>query len=269
MPSTVDQRVPGSIAGVPEVAAMVMAGTGLLTIAECFYLGAGRELWVLLGAFAIPTLGTTLVAKYLAEQKGGRAAAAFAVWFGSHALLAGLVGLASGSSSSHDEVGLIIGCALVASTITATLAAPAFIAAAVYGQRRDLEAGDAFLGFAGIWFLLLQGGAAVMLGPQWAVSVPGLIACVVVFAIYVQRTLVRRSFSERAARGELDGWRVRAVRADDDVAALPPLFGSSDDATAILERLEAGFTAYRSAVIGLPVARVGGAAARLAETPRL
>jgi hypothetical protein len=90
-----------------------------------------------------------------------------------------------------------------------------------------------------------------------------------VFAIYVQRTLVRRSFAKRAARGELDGWRVRTMRADDDVAALPPLFGSPGGATAILERLEAGFTAYRSAVIGLPIARIGGAAARLAERPPL
>jgi hypothetical protein len=253
---------------VPEVAAMVMAGTGLLTIAEALYLGAGRELWAVLGAFAIPTVGTTLVAKYLAEQKWGRAVTAFGVWFGAHALLGALVGLVWGSSS-RDETVAFMGCALVVSGITAALATPAFIAAGVYGRRRDLEAGDAFLGFAAIWFLLLQGGAAMMLGSESLVSVPGLIACVVVFAIYVQRTLVRRSFARRAARGELDGWRVRAMRADDDLAALPPLFGSSGGATAILERLEAGFTAYRSAVIGLPVARVGGAAARLAETPSL
>jgi hypothetical protein len=261
MPSAVDQRVPGSIAGVPQVAAMVMAGTGLLTIAEALYLAEGRELWAVLGAFAIPTMGTTLVAKYLAEQKSGRALIAFGVWFGAHALLGGLVGLAGSDASG------VIACALVVSGITAALAAPAFIAAAVYGQRRDLEAGDAFLGFAAIWFLHLQAGAALLLGSQWLVSVPGLVACVVVFAIYVQRTLVRRSFARRAARGELDGWRVRAMRADDDLAALPPLFGSPSQATAILERLEAGFTAYRSAVIGLPVARVGGAAARLAQAP--
>jgi hypothetical protein len=241
---------------------MVMASTGMLTIAEGLYLAEGRELLPLLGAFAIPTMGTTLVAKFLAEQKWGHAVAAFGVWFGAHALLAGLVGLAGSDASG------IVGCALVVSGITATLAAPAFIAAALYGLRRDLEAGDAFLGFAAIWFLLLQGGAATMLGSQWLVSVPGLVACVVAFAIYLQRTLARRSFSERAALGELGGWRVRPMRADDDVAALPPLFGSAANATAILERLEAGFTAYRSAVIGLPVARVGGAAARLAEQVR-
>ena len=268
MTNTDGPRVPGSLAEVSSLAPVVMAATGVMTILQFSFLGE-EAIVLALGAFAIPTLGTTLVSRYLAKQQWGHALAAFAGWFVAHALVATVAAMVM--SSSRDVGGIAL-CALVVSGTTAALATPAFIAAGVYGRRRDLEAGDAYLGFSGAWYFVgnaLAGYAIFRPDPSmntdWFVAVPGMIVGLVAIALYVGRTVRRRSFSRRAARGELSGWRVRSMSDADDLAALPPLFGSPLDATAVLERVETGATAYRSALIGIPVARVGGAAARLVE----
>lgn len=261
-------RIPGSLAEVSKLAPLVMAGTGLLTILQFGALDGNSlsSLPLVFGAFVVPTIGTTLVSRYLAKQERGKAVIALLGWFGAHAALAGLVGAAS---SGNDASGLALFAAMFVSGITLVLAAPALIATAVYGGRRDLEAGDAYLAFAGVWYLGLQLLAYSFMreasGMQWLVLVPGMLAGAAAVVLSVVRMVRRRSFSLRAARGELDGWRVRAMKDGDELGALPPLFGSPLHATAVLERVENGFTAYRSALVGMPIARVGGEAARLAE----
>ena len=254
------------------LAPIVMGGTGLITILQSFALSSTDVLPVLV-AFVIPSVGTSLVAYFLAKQRWGHAFTALAGWFGAHAAAAGI--WSSLFSSSSNDAGGIMMCALVVSGITALLALPAFIAAGAYGARRDLEAGDAYLGFSGAWYLLGNALALYALfrpestDTQWLVAVPGVAAGFIAIALYVGRTLSRRSFTRRAARGEVGGWRVRSMTDRDDLATIPTLFGSPFHATAVLERVELGSTAYRSAVVGIPMARVGGTAARLAEKSAL
>ncbi len=250
------------------LAPVVMGGTGLITILQSFALSSTAVLPVL-GALVIPSVGTSLVAYLLAKQRWGHACMALAGWFGAHAVAAG-VWTSLFSSSSNDAGGIMM-CVLVVSGMTALLALPAFIAAGAYGARRDLEAGDAYLGFSGAWYLLGNALALYALfrpestDTHWLAAVPGMVAGVVAIALYVGRTLSRRSFTARAARGEVSGWRVRSMTDRDDLATIPTLFGSPLHATAVLERVEIGGAAYRSAVVGIPMARVGGTAARLAE----
>ena len=265
MTNTDGPRVPASLAEVSALAPVVMAATGVFTILQFSFFGEA-SIVLALGAFAIPTIGTTFVARYLATQQWGRALAAFAGWFVAHGLAATVAAAVMGSSRDAVGIGL---CALVISGFTAGLAIPAFIAAAVYGRRRDLEAGDAYLGFSGAWYFVGNALTCYALfrpdssmNTEWFVTVPGMFAGLLAIGLYAGRTLSRRYFSRRAALGKLPGWRVRSITDSDDLAALPPLFGSPLDATAVLERVETGFTAYRSALIGIPVARVAGAAAR-------
>jgi hypothetical protein len=270
-----DVRVPGSLAEVSKLAPIVMAVTGLITIAEALAVASGGGLALALGGFAIPTVGTTLTALYLSQQKWGRACAAVGLWFAGHAGIAAAIGLLMERGS--DSVPMAVFVALFTSGVTLVLASPVLIAAIVYGRRRDLEAGDAYLGFAGLWYLAFQVLSAMVLSPDLPaggsalslITVPGMLASLAAIALSIGRTVHRRHFTRRAARGELSGWRVRPMNAGDDIAVLPPLFGSAVRATAVLERVVTGFTAYRSAVVGMPVARVGGAAARGADMPEL
>jgi FtsH-binding integral membrane protein len=263
-------RVPGSLAEVTELAPMVMAATGLITMAEGLFLSR-NGLALVLGGFAIPTAGTTLTALYLSRRQWGRAVGAVAAWFAAHAVVAFVAGFVMEGGSRGATMAVF--AAAVVSGVTVALASPVLVAAAVYGRRRDLEAGDAYLGVAGLWFLVVELLGAQSLSPSltdaasWLVTVPGMLASLAAIGVAVGRIVKRRVFTRRVARGALSGWRVRSMSPGDDVAVLPPLFGSSVRATAVLERVEAGFTAYRSALVGMPVARVGGAAARALGSP--
>lgn len=113
------------------------------------------------------------------------------------------------------------------------------------------------LGAGGAWLVLAQLLKMVVM-PECAFGfLPGLALGGVAIGIRVARGFARSSWANRVARGQVQGWRVRTNAGAEELAVLPPLFPASpslDHVPAVLERVVAGGTLYRSGLVGQPVA---------------
>ena len=243
--------VSGSLVRARTLAPLLMAVTGVVTIVQFLLLMHG-ELVPVMGAFAIPTIGTTTLGWLLARKKWGAVLMALLFIPITHALAVALFGALA--SSGDKDLAL---AALIVDAVTAALAFPALIACAVHGPRPDHDAGDVLLAFGGGWFALEQGLCFALAGGKpegWMFGAVAL-ASLVTMTVAIVRIVRRRAFVKRVAAGLVNGWRVRTDAPPDAASDLVPLFGGHT-ALAILERFDVATTPYRSAPIAEPVALV-------------
>jgi hypothetical protein len=139
----------------------------------------------------------------------------------------------------------------------------------VVSRRKARDTGDLLLGWGGAWILALGLLALLVVlnegrgssSPLWAAlaSAMGATAMGLAFA----RGHARRTWSERVARGEIEGFRARPLEDGEPEGALDALYGRADDAHTLIERLEHGPSAgayrgaaYRDGLVAVPVVRV-------------
>lgn len=243
-----DRDVPTSLFPTATVGPAVMALTGIVTIIQAGILVGEPAVGPI--AFAIPTVGTTLLGIACAKRRAEAFLGALAAWALLHVLGAAL--FASSGSESFETA---IAFAAVIDGITLFLAAPMLVAIGVLTSRTSHDAGDKVLVVAGIWFALLQASAMMLMSSNWPIALLGLVPAIAATAFGVASMLRRRRWLARAAEGRMDGYRVRFANPTDASLDLPSLFGASR-AVCVLERLEMTTMPYRGGVIGIPVARV-------------
>jgi hypothetical protein len=258
-----EDRIPSSLTSTQRGAQAIVGLAGALTILELLLLCRGEELWIPLLTALPPVIGWSVMVGPLVRGDWRRSAIVALGAIGIHTAIGIFVGLALGILSwGVIVVALVVVAALFG--LTAVAAFPVLVAAAVLGGRRDHEAGDAMLGWGGAWLaglqlltlLGLESSHVSVLEPAGIVTMLGLAAGVVALATYAARAIARRRWCARALRGELRGWRVRETATVEELAMLPPVFGSSRENTGVLERLEMGGVLYRSGLIASPVAAI-------------
>lgn len=198
----------------------------------------------------IPTACCALAAALLTTRKPWRAALAMVGGLAAEAMLATAC---LGSAPLGGVAALLTaGAALLASS-------PVLVASIFSSRATDVEAGDRFLVFLGVWFAALElgiemiGGEAFARGPSLAAA---LLVALGAMALGAHRIRKRRAWCARVARGQVPGWRLRAPIAHDD-AKVPPLFPQGICSHfRVLEHVADDGTPYRGAAIGTPVARV-------------
>lgn len=235
-----------------------MAASGVLTIVLGALLtsNAVERLGIDTLVLAPPTAGTTLAAYGLVTRRHGLA-------FGGPLLVAmlhaGVGGLLAG------EIGAVATC--ITWGITAVLAAPMLVVIGVVRGRSARDTGDVLLGWAGAWILALGALATLTVANDGVASAvwPALIGAMgaAAMGLAFARGSARRTWSERVARGEVEGFRARPLKDGEPEAALDALYGRADHAHTLIERLETGpaagayrGAAYRDGFVAVPVVRV-------------
>ena len=261
--------MPGSVTEAHRVTCGVLLLGGTLTILELMAVFGSKEAWIAVVAFAPPVIACALAARAFAQQKFAWGVGSAVIAYVAQVVVAIIVGAAMGASGT-DLIGGVLAVTAILFAVTGLVGSPVAIAGGVLGPRKDLEAGDAMLGFSGVWLTVLHTIALAAVGTprdnggSWAVLFAffGMVIGVGAFGVFVARAIARRLWSRRVLRGELQGWRVRTKTDADELASLPPLYGSPRAATAVLERVEMGGVLYRSGLVAHPLATV-----RAAVTP--
>ncbi len=245
-----------SLVDVRVLAPVIMAAAGLLAMGEAA-LVAGN-VGTLVAAVVVlgpPTAGTTLAAYGITKRSGALAAGApFVI-----AIVEWILGMVFDPAMSSLLVGVSWG-------ITAVLALPMLVLVAIHGGRRPpLDAGDALLGSAGVWLLVLHLVVYALLPRAATIALAGGFGAALLVAVAIARGAQRRAFCIAAARGEVRDHRVRTDVTDAELDPLAPVYGSSSEATAVLERLvpspgEASGSPYRHHGASVPIGRVAARA---------
>ena len=243
-----DRFVPTSLLPTATVGPVVMALTGIVTMVQTSILTHDLVNGPI--AFAIPTVGTTLLAMACAKRRAEAFVGALAAWAVLHLLGAALV-----VQSGHESFEMLVFFAAVIDAVTLVLATPMLVATGVLTSRTNHDAGDKLLVVAGIWFTALQALPMFFVAEAWAIWLIGLVPALVTTAVGVRSMIRRRRWLARAAEGRMDGYRVRFSDPTDAPLNLPALFGASR-AVCVLERLEMTPMPYRGGVITVPIARV-------------
>lgn len=236
----------GSLGFARVIAPLVMAGAGVLAISELGAMTGGNKLVLALALLGPCAIGTTCTGWALASgRRAGFGFAALAVVL--HLVLAyALMG----------ELGVALFCVAVAWGITAVLAAPMFVVIRVLSRRNAHDAGDALLGWAGLWAFALHVLALTLVLDHGTVLGLGAAASVVPAGLAFVRGAQRRAWCRRVTRGEVPGWRARPVTSEDDLTPLAAIHGGERPPYAVVERIEIapGAAAYRDGVVAVPVA---------------
>jgi len=245
-------QVPWSLAAPKLVAPFAILIAALVMIVEGFA-GRWHEAWIAVIGLTIPTVAVAVMAARAAEQRGRDFLLAMASGFGAQTLVGMLLGMWVGGFRYDLIIGVLIGAGLTCGMI-GFLGIPVLIAANTLGRRRDLEAGDALIGFCGALLAAFQGLKMAIAGDHVTLFLPGFALGLFGIAMYLARAVARRRWCERASRGEIEGWRVRTRTSNEELALLPPVCGGADSVTGVVERVEIGGMLYRSGPVGLPVA---------------
>lgn len=241
--------VPGSLGRPASIAAIVPAACVLFVTIEVTAVS-----WLLPVAFVfffgVPLAGSALVTAWLGRRRpvlaGITMLLTLAVECGFGALIGG---------ATYAVMGIEIGA--VCTLAAAVAFVPVFGATAVLATKRDLEAGDVLLAWFAAWFGAIHLLALILAdswGAQWYHALPGLLASVGAIALAFARSHRRRAWCAAVERGRVDGWRTRPGPTDEELAGLPPLYGSAFEAANVIERWERVPTAYRDAPVAIPVA---------------
>ena len=107
---------------------------------------------------------------------------------------------------------------------------------------------------SGAWLLFIHTVIALVIqsGTPWQLVGFGVGALAV--AISLARARSRRAWCGRAVRGDVAEIRVRLPASLAELESLPPIYGSARKVFAVVERLVVVNTAYRSTLVGQPVA---------------
>jgi len=242
-------RVPTSFAPVGFV-----APAAVLAAAVCIFLdsviGDVTNWWLFPLAFGIPFV--TMAIGLFDAGRGGRHRFWYATLIGFIAQCGlGIAFACLVTPRVETMVLAVLGATFCFITAALTML-PILLGAAAYRMKTDLEAGDAMLGVAGGWILLIQ-TVLLLLSVRDLLLLPGLAVGLLAVAFSVGGIRSRRVWCDRAARGTIDGIRVRRPSSPAELD-LPPIYGSPRAVFAVVERQVVGNTAYRSALVGQAIA---------------
>jgi hypothetical protein len=244
-------RVPSSLLPVRHVAPLAVLVVALCILVESFR-SAGEDGLFVLFLFGIPVVALAAALFY----EGRRSARGFwrslLVGVGMEVMLAVLLTVLAPAESLALAAIAAIGAVMCFGVVFVVML-PIVIAGCAYSTRKDLEAGDAMLLVGGAWLFIIQAFTLAVVPREAPWVLPGLAAGVLAIGVSVARMRARRAWCRKATRGELHGVRVRMPSSLTELESLPPVYGSAHDVFAVVERLVAGRTAYRSAVVGEPL----------------
>jgi hypothetical protein len=236
---------------------------GAFTMLELLLFCRIDEAWLPFVTFLPPILTMGFAVGPLVRREWRKLALVALVALAVHVLIGFAFALAIGVHEA-GIIAIIVAVIALLFALTAIATAPVLVVAAALGARRDLEAGDAMLAWGGAWLVVVQAIALALVNDTrienaWAcsfVTVVGLAFGVLALGTYVARAIARRHWCTRVARGELQGWRVRETTSSEELAQLPPMFGSPRAVSGVLERVEMGGVLYRSGLLASAVAAV-------------
>ena len=109
-----------------------------------------------------------------------------------------------------------------------------------------------WFGLLNAFYVFVLPGTRELLAPRLA-----FLCCALLFVTTLTRAILRRRWYARVARGQEDGWRMRAPSRD-EIARLPPLFGLGRRERAVIERHVGAAKAmpYRDGAVAEPFALV-------------
>lgn len=256
-------HLPSSLAHADRVTQGAVWLAGALTMVELLLLCRWNETWIPFVTFYPPILSLAFATGPLVRRQWRKLGVVALVALAVHALI-GLACAIVVGARDLQILGIIVLVIGVLFTVTAIASVPVLVVGMALSRRRDHEAGDAMLGWSGAWLVLVQlvaigvttdGGTGLAMA-SLVVAIAGLGVGLLAIGTFAGRAITRRRWCARAVRGELSGWRVRDSASPDELAHLPPMFGSPRHASAVLERVELGGALYRSGLVTSPVAAV-------------
>lgn len=239
--------IPSSVAPVRRIAPLAV-----VILALCIFLdslrAAGGAWWILPAMLGIPVV--TFAFELAAEE--GHGLGVLLIGFTVEAGLAVLISFLLGPSVALTLVAVV--GSLMCFVLVGLVLLPILLAGSAYARKKDLEAGDAMLAVSGAWLVVIQ-ALLLVISPREVLLLPGLAIGLLAVAVSVARIRSRRIWCERAVRGTIDGIRVRLPSSLAELE-LPPIYGSPRADFVVVERLVVGQTAYRSALVGEPIATI-------------
>jgi hypothetical protein len=257
------EDIPGSLVKTERVARWAASLGAALTMLELLLLCRTGEAWLVFLTVFPPMVAMALLVGPIVRRQRRRVVMTAALAFSAHAFLGGALVMSFGGGRVEIFAIVLLGIALFFGLMFFVMS-PVLVAGALLGPRTDLEAGDAMLGWAGAWLAGLQTLMLLVLRDSHGdgtsacilVAAVGLLAGVVALATFAVRAVTRRRWCARVARGDIQGWRVRETASPEELATLPPMFGSPRKVSAVLERVVMGGVLYRSGLIASSVAAV-------------
>lgn len=254
--------LPRSLVDVRTVVRLALGIGGALTLSELMMVLAPDESWIPLVTVLPSVVTWFFVARAAARAKRGRSAGFVVVGLVVHFAVGLLVAMCMNAMSAGG-LPIVLAVVAILTGLSGAAAAPVILGGALLASKKDLEAGDLMLGLGGAWLALLETAAIASLGSPHErgsgavlVMIFGCALGVGASGVFVARAIARRRWCARAARGDLQGWRVRVATSPAELATLPPVFGSAKQVTAVVERVELAGLLYRSGLVGRPVAAV-------------
>ena len=245
--SVVDLSMPTEVPG-SLVPLRWAAPASVVLVALCILLdvlGGDNELGVGLLLFAVPT-GTFAVAL---SRPGGDGGQRF--W---RVMLVGLVlqvvlgVLVVGAIGADPLAAVVTGvCMAVFFCLFAVILVPLLVGATAFRARRSHDDGDAMLALGGAWVAIVQGVVLLLSTHDFVWRLPGLVLGVAAVMVSVVRGRRRREWVRRVERGAIGDLRVRPPTSLAELMHLPAVYGASERATSVIERVSVGPTPYRSA----------------------
>lgn len=252
--------MPRSLVDVPTAVRFGLGVGGGLALLETMLVCGARECWIPLVTLLPPIATWFFVGGAAARGERARAAWLLVIGLVTHVCVGFLVAACMGGLQK-DAVGIVLAIVAMLIVVTGAPAIPVILGGSLLASKKDFEAGDGMLGLCGAWLALLQAGSLALLGAAnergGSAAIFMLFGCTVgvgALGVAVARAIARRQWCARVARGDLKGWRVRLETSPEELATLPPVFGSARRVSAVVERVEMAGILYRSGLVGRPVA---------------
>jgi len=252
--------MPRSLVDVRTAVLLALGLGGALSVLQLMMVCGARECWIPLVTFVPPVVTWFFVGGAAARGERARAAWLLVAGIAAHVVVGFLVA-AGMNVLEKDVVPIVLLVVAMLIGITGAAAVPVIASGLLLARKKDLEVGDFMLGFGGAWLAILETLAIAALGPAneggGGAALVMLFGCAMgvgAMGVFLARAIARRRWCARVARGDVKGWRVRLVTSPDELAGLPPVFGSAKQVSAVVERVVVAGLVYRSGLVGEPVA---------------
>lgn len=246
-------EAPGSLGSVRLLGPLAMIVALVVTLTQWASL-VGGDAWLVLLLFVAPGLTLAAITFHIAVRNRRMAWISLAVGFLVHFLVIAMSAFALANGSGGVEalvVSLIV--AILSMGFVNLITTPLLIATHNFALRTDLARGDGLLGFAGLWFIVVQALELLVVRSEAKLWLAVMGLSLVPVAVAVVRGMRRRAWCRRIERGEIPGLRLRAWNRLDLDLELPAVDDAPHGDLAVVERYEVGNLPYRSALLGVPI----------------
>lgn len=138
-------------------------------------------------------------------------------------------------------------CMAVFFCLFAVILVPLLVGATAFHARRSHDDGDAMLALGGAWVAIVQGVVLLLSTHDLAWRLPGLVLGLAAAITSIIRGRRRRAWCTRVERGAIGDLRVRPPTSLAELMHLTAVYGASEHAASVIERVSVGPRPYRSA----------------------